>query len=76
MNVYFIPYIAAKRFSEAAGGIFLLNLFFGWTVVGWFGALIWAYSSKSAPTPNHAKPNPLDAMSRTRSEADEEMVVL
>jgi len=24
--------------------IFLLNLFMGWTVFGWIGALIWAYT--------------------------------
>jgi hypothetical protein len=27
-------------------GIFLLNLFLGWTVVGWVVALIWAITSE------------------------------
>jgi hypothetical protein len=62
--VYFIPYIVAmRRFSDAYVGILLLNLFFGWTVVGWFAALIWAYSSKATP-PAPAKADPLAAMSR------------
>jgi pilus assembly protein TadC len=39
---YFIPSIVAynrkKRNKEA---ILILNLFLGWTVIGWVGALIW-----------------------------------
>ncbi len=32
-----------RRPSGAAfGGIFLLDLLFGWTVIGWLGTLIWA----------------------------------
>jgi len=45
--VYFLPTIVAvvdKRHST--GGVFLLNLFLGWTILGWIGALIWAVSSK------------------------------
>lgn len=40
---YFIPWIVALRNSHRhAVGIFLLNLFLGWTFIGWIGALIWA----------------------------------
>jgi hypothetical protein len=61
---YFLPYIiAAKRYSEAAFGVFLLNLFCGWTVFGWFAALIWAYSSRSVPPKRDA----LFGMSSTRA---------
>lgn len=42
--LYFLPAIAArgKKFYD---GILLLNLFFGWTLIGWVGALIWAVCS-------------------------------
>ena len=40
---YFLPSIIGgdkKRFA----GIFVLNLFLGWTVLGWIASLIWAVS--------------------------------
>jgi len=40
---YFLPSIIAfnaKRKNALA--IFVLNLFLGWTFIGWVGALIWA----------------------------------
>lgn len=43
LTLYFVPSIAAfKRRMPNRFAIFLLNLFFGWTVIGWFVALIWA----------------------------------
>jgi len=42
-GLYFLPaWIADRRCSRHAGGIFLLNLLLGWTVLGWVGALIWS----------------------------------
>lgn len=41
--IYFLPAIAAylaRRRQRAA--ILLLNLFLGWTVLGWIVAIIWA----------------------------------
>lgn len=41
--IYFIPgMVAFHRKKKNALAITLTNLFFGWTVIGWFGALIWA----------------------------------
>jgi len=41
--VYFLPWIVASaREKRNKAAIGLLNLFFGWTVVGWAAALIWA----------------------------------
>lgn len=39
--IYFIPFFVAgsKRNATAIGW---LNLFLGWTIIGWVGALIWA----------------------------------
>jgi hypothetical protein len=40
---YFIPaLVASRRHHHNAGAIFVLNLFLGWSVVGWVAALVWA----------------------------------
>lgn len=40
---YWIPTIVAFiRHIDRKVGIILVNVFFGWTVLGWIGALIWA----------------------------------
>jgi hypothetical protein len=44
--LYFIPTFAAKaRQHHNAGAIFVLNLFAGWTFIGWVGALVWAMTA-------------------------------
>lgn len=44
--LYFLPSIIAKsRKTPDTPGIFILNLLLGWTVIGWIGALAWAFSS-------------------------------
>ncbi len=41
--LYFLPsIIAAVRGKRDTLAIFLLNLFLGWSVIGWFVVLIWA----------------------------------
>lgn len=41
--VYLVPtFIAAQRRARNARVIFLVNLVFGWTVLFWLAALIWA----------------------------------
>ena len=43
LTVFFIPTtIARRRQHRNATGIFLVNLFAGWTLIGWVGALVWA----------------------------------
>jgi hypothetical protein len=39
--LYFLPTVAGVR-KRNAGAIFVLNLFLGWTVIGWVVALVWA----------------------------------
>jgi hypothetical protein len=39
--LYFLPSIIGYR-KRSFAGIFLLNLFLGWTVIGWIIALVWA----------------------------------
>ena len=48
--LYFIPTIvAAIRHHQNRVSIMLLNLFLGWTGLGWLGALIWSASAISKP---------------------------
>ncbi len=41
--IYFVPSIVAfRRETVSRWGIFFVNLFFGWTLLIWVVALIWA----------------------------------
>jgi hypothetical protein len=41
--MYFLPTILAfARNKRDTGAILLLNLFLGWTMIGWVVALVWA----------------------------------
>ena len=47
IGLYFLPAIlAAVRHTHNAGAILLLNIFLGWTGVGWFVVLIMALVSQ------------------------------
>lgn len=52
-GAYFIPsLVALGRAHNNAGAISVLNLFLGWTFIGWVIALVWAMTDnvkKSAP---------------------------
>lgn len=44
---YFLPlFVAALRKAKARDGIAVVNLFLGWTFVGWVVALAWAVSGE------------------------------
>jgi hypothetical protein len=46
--LYFLPsFVAVASGHRNGGAIFLLNLFLGWTVLGWIGAVVWAVRSPS-----------------------------
>ena len=48
---YFLPAAEAyKRRKRNRFPIFLLNLFFGWTLVGWVAALMWAHAYEAETT--------------------------
>lgn len=43
--LYFLQmFIAWRRKHGSSGGIMVLNIFLGWTGIGWLLALIWASS--------------------------------
>src|SRR5690242_17820641 len=44
--LYFLPSIFANNKTNF-GGVFVLNLLLGWTVIGWIIALAWALSGGS-----------------------------
>jgi hypothetical protein len=45
--LYFLPTtMAGKRKSRNAGSILVINLFLGWTLIGWVVALAMAASDK------------------------------
>lgn len=50
--VYFLPaFVAKNRRHHNAGPIAIVNVFFGWTLLGWVIALAWAFSSPPPKTP-------------------------
>jgi hypothetical protein len=54
--VYFLPTIVAShRHHPNAIGIFILNLFLGWSVVGWVVSLVWAASGPRGDDPYIAR---------------------
>ena len=44
--MYFLPTIIGHN-KQNSGGIFLMNLLLGWTVVGWVIAMVWACSAET-----------------------------
>ncbi len=48
--VYFIPaFLAAFRGHHNSGAIGMLNIFLGWTIIGWIAALVWASTEPRHP---------------------------
>ncbi len=48
--VYFIPtIIAIARRTRSISGIILVNVFTGWTFIGWVIALVWSIRNESKP---------------------------
>lgn len=59
--VYFLPAVIAKqRGCKATAGIVIVDIFLGWTFVGWVVALAWAASGESGvPQVNAVAPCPV-----------------
>lgn len=48
--LYFVPtLIAWRRRHHQLGPIVLVNLLLGWSVIGWFFALVWACTATRRP---------------------------
>jgi hypothetical protein len=49
LAIYFLPLtVALIRNTKRFAGILLLNLFLGWTIIGWVIALVWVVSDSEA----------------------------
>ena len=54
--IYLAPwFIATGRNRHNSGAIFALNLFLGWSLIGWVVALVWALSDSKPPAPEIKK---------------------
>jgi hypothetical protein len=63
--IYFLPtVIALARGHLSTLAIFLLDLFFGWTVIGWLFALIWSCTGNVAANYYRADPQVIDPYAR------------
>ncbi|OOG53317.1 hypothetical protein B0E48_16680 [Rhodanobacter sp. C03] len=52
LGIYFIPsFVAYGREHPNETAIIVLNLFLGWTVIGWVGSLVWAFTTSSTRVP-------------------------
>jgi hypothetical protein len=49
VGAYFLPTVIAgcRKKAEGHGGILIVNLLLGWTVIGWFVAFIWACTGRT-----------------------------
>jgi len=53
--LYFVPtMIAGARKHHQGGGILALNIFLGWTLIGWIAALVWACAATERTEPSAA----------------------
>ena len=43
--IYFLPSLISNR-KDNGNSVFVVNLFLGWTLIGWVVALAWALNSK------------------------------
>jgi Superinfection immunity protein len=52
LAIYLLPtIIGAKRGVRYVQALCIVNLFTGWTIVGWFGCIIWALAARSIRQP-------------------------
>ena len=69
---YFLPSIIARvRKHPQTLAIFLLNLFLGWSLIGWVAALVWSATAVAAPQPVYVQvaPQPVpQALATTQGE--------
>ena len=66
---YCIPaFVAYGRQHTSAGAITVLNLFLGWSLVGWVAALVWACTNPGSPQSN---PSSTPSSPPQRSSSDE-----
>ncbi len=82
MGLYFLPgIIASFRKHHNALPIWLVNIFLGWSFIGWVAALIWAFTAKQSPTIVHVNNAPQPSVrptmeTMTAQQANDEIATL
>ena len=72
--LYMLPtYEAWSRKHENLTSITLVNLFLGWTLLGWVCALIWAFKKQPAPTSSYPMFEPVKKTKQCQFCAEEIM---
>jgi hypothetical protein len=72
---YWFPTIIAIRARKPnVGAIAILNLFLGWTFIGWVIALIWAFKVDAADVYRMNRANAQPTPSEVQTEAEYDMV--
>lgn len=62
LGMYLIPaFVASGRKHRQTGAIWVLNLFLGWTLIGWVIALVWACTNDRTAPSSAATPAPPSA---------------
>ena len=53
LNLYFMPTTVAwkRKIARDFGTIFFINIFAGWTIVGWLILLVWAAAAQKRAQP-------------------------
>ena len=76
ITLYFMPTIIAVRKKHASKiGLFFLNLFLGWTLLGWVVAFVWAFSSPRNIIINNTTPQSIsDEISKLSALKDKGMI--
>jgi uncharacterized membrane protein YqaE (UPF0057 family) len=66
LAIYFIPAIVgSERGHHNSTAIFVLNLFLGWTLLGWVAALVWACTAVDVSKGGRPKWSPASGESWT-----------
>lgn len=52
VGLYFLPSIVAIQREKNTGMVFVINLFLGWTVIGWVVSLALAVADKAENKPS------------------------
>jgi hypothetical protein len=63
-GLYLLPTLiaAARDKTHGAAGVFLLNIFLGWTLIGWLVAFMWACGGDAPPSTTAKKSSRQDAV--------------
>jgi hypothetical protein len=55
--LYLVPSLVAwRRTVKATAGVVIVNVFLGWTFIGWVAALVWAAVGEPRPKPLPVEP--------------------